>query len=224
MWYKRTIPLILVFTIGLAAFVQEFVPAPWAGQLRETVTTWSRIILGFALFIGIYSLLHMHWTRIRRQSSGWAYSIFVFLAAGGMIAAGLWNEGYGPLTDAPKEVKTWLDRGYSYLITPCTATIYSSLAFFMASAAFRTFRARNVAAVLMLAAALVVMFGRVPVSEVVGGWLGDPEMFGKITDILMKYPNMAAKRAIMMGISLGAIAQSLRILLGVERSYMGGGD
>jgi len=224
MWYKRAIPLILVFTIGVAAFVQEFVPAPWAGQFREGITTWMRIIGGFAVFIGIYSLLHMHWTRIRRQTPGWAYSIFVFLAAGGMIAVGLYNEGYGPLVDAPQETRTWLTRGYDYLIKPCTATIYSSLAFFMASAAFRTFRARNTAAVLMLVAALVVMFGRVPVSEVVGGWLGDPELFSKITDVLMKYPNMAAKRAIMLGISLGAIAQSLRILLGVERSYMGGGD
>lgn len=224
MWYKRTIPLILVFATGLAAFVQEFVPAPWAGRFRGNITLWFQIISSFALFIGLYSLLHMHWTRIRRQTPGWAYSIFVFLSAGGMIAVGLYNEGAGPLVDVAQGTRTWLDRGYDYLIKPCTATIYSSMAFFMASAAFRTFRARNTAAVLMLVASLVVMFGRVPFSEVVGGWLGDPEMFSWVTDVLMKYPNLAAKRAIMMGISLGAIAQSLRILLGIERSYMGGGD
>jgi hypothetical protein len=40
----------------------------------------------------------------------------------------------------------------------------------------------------------------------------------------MEGPNMAAKRAIVLGVSLAGIAQSLRILLGIERSYLGGQD
>ncbi len=38
----------------------------------------------------------------------------------------------------------------------------------------------------------------------------------------MDYPNLAAQRGIMLGISLGGISQSLRILFGIERSYLGG--
>jgi hypothetical protein len=224
MWYKRTIPLILVFAIGIAGFVQEFVPHPWSGRFREEITSWWRIIGGFGLFIGVYSLLHMHVSRVRRRTSGWAYSVFVFIGAAAMVIVGLINEGYGPLVDAPKDVKTWFDWGYDSVLNPCAATIFSILAFFMASAAFRTFRARNFSAALLLVAALVVMFGRVPVSEAVGGWFGQPQFFPQVVDVLMNYPNMAAKRGIMLGISLGAIGQSLRILFGIERSYMGGGD
>jgi len=224
MWYKRTIPLLIVLAIGLLAFVQEYVPHPWSGQFRERLTTWFRIIGGFALFIGVWSLIHMHVTRIRRRQAGWAYSVFVFLGAAGMIALGLWNEGAGPLTETPPDQFTWFDWGYRYIQVPCGATIFSILAFFMASAAFRTFRARNFSALLLLASALIVMYGRVPVSETLGGVLGSSDVMARATDAIMEWPNLAAKRGILLGISLGAISQSLRILFGIERSYMGGGD
>jgi hypothetical protein len=225
MWYKRTIPLIIVFTIGLLAFAQEYVPHPLSGWFREKLTTWFRWIGGFALFIGAYSLLHMHVSRIRRRMPGWAYSVFVFLGAAGMIAVGLYNAGLGPFVSAPKDRLTWFQWGYNYIQVPCGATIFSILAFFMASAAVRTFRVRNFSAALLLAAALIVMFGRVPVSESVGEWLfGNAKLFPDLAAWVMERPNLAAKRGILLGISLGAISQSLRILFGIERSYMGGGE
>jgi len=223
MFLKRlTIPLIIVFVLGLLAFVQDYVPHPLAGEFREEMTSWSRIIGGFALFLGAYSLLHMHVTRIRRKTAGWGYSVFVFIGAAFMIVVGLHNEGLGPLQDIEGGT-TVFDWGYDNIVVPCGGTIFSILAFFMASAAFRTFRARNLGAALLLIAAVIVMFGRVPISETVGQWVfGSSAVFPKLTDAIMDYPNLAAKRGIMLGISLGAISQSMRILFGIERSYLGG--
>jgi len=217
MWYKRTLPLLVVFVAGLVGFCQEYVAHPAASRLLEIVTTWFRIIGGFALFIGLWSLLHMHAGRIRRRPPGWGYSLFVFIGAALMIGTGLYNSGSGPLAAAPGE-GSWFQWMYTYIQVPCGSTIFSILAFFMASAAYRTFRARTLEAVLLLLAAAIVMFGRVPISELVSPY------FSKVSDFLMAYPNLAAKRGILLGISLGAIAQSLRILFGIERSYMGAGD
>ena len=72
MWYKRTIPLLIVFVIGILAFAQNFIPHPLSSSFLKELTSWTIIIGGFALFLGAYSLLHMHVTRIRRQQPGWA--------------------------------------------------------------------------------------------------------------------------------------------------------
>jgi hypothetical protein len=211
--------------MGILGFAIQYIPHWRAQELQNTdITKWSIITGGFGLFIGAYSLLHMHVTRIRRRMAGWGYSVFVFLGAAVMIFLGLYNGGQGPLAPPVQGGVDWFEWGFHNIQIPCGATIFSILAFFMASAAFRTFRARNLAAALLLIAAIIVMFGRVPVSEIVGNWSGHSQVFAKAADTVMDYPNLAAKRGIMMGIALGALSQSLRILFGIERSYLGGGD
>jgi len=39
---------------------------------------------------------------------------------------------------------------------------------------------------------------------------------------IMQMPNTAGQRAIMIGIALGMVSTSLRIILGLERAYLGG--
>lgn len=107
---------------------------------------------------------------------------------------------------------TWF---YDHVFAPCNATMFALLAFFIASAAFRAFRARNVDAALLLGAAILVMIGRVPIGRSISPWF--PELAEWIIDV----PNNAGRRAIMMGAALGAIATSLRVILGLERSHLG---
>ena len=227
MIFKRaTIPLIIVFVMGVLALAIQYVPHPTSKTVEEEVNSGFKIIGGFALFIGVYSLFHLHFSRIRRRVQGWGYSIFVFLGAAGMIIAGLYNSGAGPLGQEADETSgDWFNWGYMYVFNPAQATIFSILAFFMASAAFRTFRAKSLSAALLLIAAIIVMIGRVPVGEEISRWMfHDSGAIPKTADAIMEYPNLAAKRGIMLGISLGAIAQSVRILFGLERSYLGGGE
>jgi hypothetical protein len=38
---------------------------------------------------------------------------------------------------------------------------------------------------------------------------------------IMGVPNLAGQRAIMIGIALGVISMCLRVILGIERTYLG---
>ena len=107
--------------------------------------------------------------------------------------------------------------------------MFSVLAFFIARAAFRAFRARSAEATALLLAGCIIMIGRVPIGDLISqhsAWFGDTSIlnFTGWTDWLLNYPNAAAQRGILLGVILSQIAISVRIIFGIERTYMGGGD
>jgi hypothetical protein len=110
-------------------------------------------------------------------------------------------------------VRTWI---YDHVFAPCNATMFALLAFFVASAAFRAFRARNIEAALLLGSAIIVLVARAPI----GRWISTsiPHLSQWILDI----PSNGSRRAIIMGAAVGAIATGLRVILGLERSHLGG--
>jgi hypothetical protein len=107
---------------------------------------------------------------------------------------------------------------FDHIMIPILSTIFSLLAFFIASAAYRAFRARNLLASLLLIAALIVMLRFNPY---LAPFMGD--YMAKASSWLMNVPNLAAQRAIIIGIGLGIVATALKVILGIERGYMGKG-
>lgn len=200
--------------------IQFFVPHPPFTNMYEELLSWVRIIGIFALIIGLSSLIRLHYTRIARKTRDLPYSIVVFVGMAVMATVGLVKGIEG----------AWFKWLFENVQVPLQATMFSLLAFFIASAAYRAFRARTLEATLMLVTAIIVMFARVPIGEflwqrmpdsVVQLWSNPP---GDISDWILNVPSMAARRGILLGVSLGAIATSLKIILGIERSYMGAGE
>jgi len=107
---------------------------------------------------------------------------------------------------------------FDYVMMPILATIFSLLAFFIASAAYRAFRARNLLATLLLISALIVMLRFNPYLAPIFG-----DYMARTSNWLMNVPNLAAQRAIIIGIGLGIVATALKVILGIERGYMGKG-
>jgi hypothetical protein len=109
-------------------------------------------------------------------------------------------------------LKLWI---YFKFFAPLQATMFALLAFYVASATFRAFRARSLEATLLLVAGAVVMLGQVSLGN---EWTGG--LAGEVKDFLMNNFVKAAERAIVIGASFGVLATGLRIVLGLERSYL----
>jgi len=210
---RRQLPLLITFVMGLVFAAQYYVPHPASEQLLTTVNKWIQIIGGFALVLGVTSLFHLHAVKIRRKEAGWGYSFVLYAGLLGTIAVGLWANG----KEAVNGALTAFGWMYSYMMVPLQGTMFAILAFFIASAAYRSFRARSREAAVLLVAAVIVMMGRVPLGEYLVPISGD------FSQWILNVLNTSVRRAILIGISLGAVALSLKIIFGIERAYLGGG-
>ena len=216
---RRQVPLALCFLFGIVMVFIEFSPHPHSQALRAEVITWSLIIGPFALVLGVATLVQTHWVRIRRRAEYWQYSFFVFIGMIVMVAIGI---PFGP----KHPVFEWL---FNHIQVPMDATMFSLLAFFIASASYRAFRARTLEATLLLVAALIVMIGNAPVGDLIWNKIMPfsdnlPNLPSKARQWILENPNLSSRRGVILGVSLGVISQSIRIILGIERSYLGGGD
>lgn len=208
---QRTLPLTICLVFGLAMILQFFIPHPVSTGFYDLTTKWYRMIGSFALVLGAGSLIIHHTLRIRRKSAGWWYSIVVLVALAATTIIG-WLGGPATLRG-----DTLTNIIYRRIQVPLGASMFAILAFYIASASYRAFRARNKEATILLIAAFIVMLGGVPIGAAI--WNKIPI----ISEWVLTFPNMAAKRAIFFGVALGSIATSLKIILGVERGWLGGG-
>ncbi|MEO0114008.1 MAG: hypothetical protein ABIK93_00855 [candidate division WOR-3 bacterium] len=229
---KRQVPLVITFLTGVLLVVTFFIPHEPFGSLEQRFLIWYTIVAGFTYLLGLDSLVRYHLLKVRDRKEGWFYSIILILGLVITLILGFysWAKFRSPFALGCPFMYL-----YTYIIIPLQATMFALLAFFIASAAYRAFRARTFEATLLLIAAGLVMLGRVPL----GGWLwrqlatliglipgingvalGKFELFARINDWIMDIPQTAAKRGIFIGTYLGAIAMSIRIILGIERTYI----
>lgn len=213
---RQRVPLLLCFLCGIVMIVQFFVPHHFSQVVYKRALDWMLVVGVFALVLGVGSLMHVHYTKIARRTENWPYSILVFVGLIVMSLAGLIKGIQGTLF-------LWI---YGNIQVPLEATMFSLLAFFIASAAYRAFRARTLEATLLLIAGILVMFGNVPIGNAIWASMTSwfPALPSAIKDWILENPNLAARRAIFLGIGLGGISQGLRIILGIERSHFGGGE
>ncbi|MEO5617031.1 MAG: hypothetical protein ABIS67_04615 [Candidatus Eisenbacteria bacterium] len=215
---KREIPLFITALIGFFMILSFFVPHQTVSVPADFLQACAVIVVAFGYVLGGANVLRVNFDGIYKRQPGWQYKIVLVLSLLMMVIVGA-IEGKGFQGQGTRF--TWM---YDRLYSPMSATMFALLAFFIASAAFRAFRIRTFEAGLLAAAALIVMIGRVPIGDWLTGALPPAFRLSVIQEWIMDVPQNAAKRAILIGAALGVMATGLRVILGLERSYLSGED
>ncbi len=154
-------PIITVMLTSIITVLLFFLPQ--AEVIQTYLLMMAIVISGFAMLIGMDSLILFHARRVQRGEKV-LYSATLLVAFFLTVAWGIldWIRIGSPFS--PKASFLWLFRNV-YL--PLDATMFSILAFYIASAAYRAFRARNLNSFLLLIFATVVMIGRVLYAHII---------------------------------------------------------
>lgn len=234
---KRTVPLLITSLGGFVLILAYFIP--YTQDWGERAAIWFDVLAAIAFILGGGNLLKTHLKHISDRARGWGYSGIVVISFLATLIIGLGKIGVHPSPQFPaypwsgqyREMGSGFWYLFQYAFQPLTATMFALLAFYIASAAFRAFRAKNLEAILLLGTAFIILLGRTFAGVALTSWI-DPEVWPgfayltglrleNLTVYIMSVFNTAGNRAIMIGIALGIVATSIKVLLGIDRSYLG---
>ncbi len=207
---KRTIPMLITTAAGIFLVAKFFLKNDFVNNVANEIEQWCVVIFAFAIVLGVANITRVNLMTIVKRRQDWQYKVVLLVTMCITIIAGLITlfSGKELIGD---NFFTWI---YNHILYPLSVTMYASLAFYIASAAFRAFRARNVAATFMLTAAILVMLGRVPLGAALSPYLPN------LANWIMSFPNAAGQRGIIIGAAVGVITVGLKIITGIERPYL----
>ena len=205
---RRTLPMMVAFFAGMVIIVTFFSGKQFLTNFQSDMQVWVSIVGGFTLLLGVVSITSVNFQKVKTLSKDWPYKAVLLIC---LVVSG----GFGIIQGTGSDtVYDWL---FQNMASPMMSSMFAMLAFYIASAAYRAFRARTMEATILLIVAVIVMLGRIPLGQVFYEHLPD------VTEWIMNYPNLAVQRGIIIGAALGAASMSIRIILGIERTYMGKG-
>ncbi|MBS1715107.1 MAG: hypothetical protein JST30_12305 [Armatimonadetes bacterium] len=218
------------------------------GDTLPRVADVANILTAILLGLGIYSLLRIHLGRIFKRQQDRFFSWVFLVAMVSITVVGYldWTmREFGDKEGKLLEMTNWQFPNlaqnllFDGLLMQMDSAMFSMIAFFILSAAYRAFRIRSVEATVLMASALILMISLL--GGVVYGWNhtvaniaagmhlphADPSIneasylnsfkISSMAGWVKSFLQVPALRAVDFGIGLGALAMGLRLWLGLEK-------
>jgi hypothetical protein len=199
--------VIVAVLCAIVVLLDYFISESRLDALGATLYQWVTLLAAAALVLGLLNLARVHGRRIVTGRPGWQYSLALL---GALIVTLLL--GFAPGSDGANDPSlSWI---FTYVYQPLSAAVFSLLAFYIASAAYRALRLRTLEAGALLIAAVIVMLGQIPLGAQV--WSALPQA----RTWMLAVVGMAGMRGIVIGAALGALLTGIRVLLGLDRVYL----
>lgn len=201
---KKEIPIILGLMAGILWYGEFFIAGLFYENVKQFFTNGFRIAGVVGVMVSIYSVARQMYSKIKYNNERY-YSILRISMILLMLFLGA-KRGMSPGTPYMSM--------FMNVYVPFQATVFSLLSFYIASAAYRSFKAKSLESAVLLAASVLVMLSKIPIGEAM--WSQIPV----IGEWIMDAPSSAGRRAIIFGGYLGTLTMMIRIFFGLERSHL----
>lgn len=205
---KRYLPLSIAISFGLLTLIGLLAPL---APISSLLLNWAGLLLAVALILGVLNLFSVH---LKRLFSGRdVYSGILVLSMLAVFALALLDGGSS--TSAGDGVRA----AFTWIIFPLEAALASLLAFFLLFAGFRLVRRQpgRWSLLFLLTAALMLASSALAFSQLL------PDQVSVLLDQFQHVVNdiivVSGMRGILIGVALGTVVLSIRVLVGLDRPY-----
>ncbi len=236
---------VVTFIVGLFFAAEFFLPV---GEDNKNILTDPfqkmqgslQVITALSLGLGTYGLVRLHLRNAVQRRPQWGYSLVLLVAFVVMAFFSVWNtmaeKGLFGLERTPL-LENAFTLLFDYTLIQLDATMFSLIAFYIFSAAYRAFRIRSIEASILMFTAMLVMIGIVPLGKLISDSIGLPAVqtaemrtnpfmlenilynlrLPQIAGWIQETLNAPVQRAIEFGVGIGALAMAIRLWLSLER-------
>ncbi len=238
---RRVLIALITFFAGAFFAAEFFLPLTkdnenWLTPGVQPAQNVLQIIGSLALGLGTYGLIRLHLRNVVQRRAQWGYSVVLLISFLTMAFFSIWN------TLAAKNLlpkNSVLVRGFEilfdYTLVQLDAAMFSIIAFYIYSAAYRAFRVRSIEAGILMFTAMIIMIGIMPLGAAISSWMGLPSEVPKdahpfslesilyalslpeIANWILIKLNAPVQRAIEFGVGIGGLAMAIRLWLSLER-------
>jgi hypothetical protein len=203
---KKGIPIFIAILFGGLTLLGLLFNLP---ALNNLMLGWAGFIAGFALLLGILNLLYVHSSRTIKKKNIYSAILVLSMLAVFILA----------VTDNIDLTDNGVQTTFNWVLAPLEAALASLLAFFLLFAGFQMLkRQRTIWSILfILTAILILVSNALVVSTLLPQNIN--QIIRQVQHVIQNIIVLAGMRGLLLGIALGAILLSIRILLGLERPY-----
>lgn len=203
---RKITPLVIAILFGALTLLGLLFDL---ATLNNITLGWASLLAALALLFGVLNLLYVHLNRFLIKRNFYSLVLAVSL----LTVLGLAYTDYVGLTNNA------VNTVFTSIQLPLETALASLLAFFLLFAGFQLIkRRRSVWAFIFIFTTIILLFS----NALLATDLLPPNItpvVEQIQDILQNVIVLSGVRGLLLGIALGTILLSIRVLLGVERPY-----
>lgn len=209
--FKRGLPLTIAIFFGVLTLISLLFAIP---EVSNLILGWASFLAAVALLLGAINLFSVHTQRMagnRPMGGQNLYSAVLVVSMSIVFGLGL--------TDLLNITNNSMALVFNWFQAPLEAALASLLAFFLLLSGIRLLqRQRTVSSVLFLVTAVIILLSNALIvsplmPQSMSVWLQ------QIRDFIQNIVVTSGMRGILLGVALGAVTLSIRLLLGLEKPY-----
>lgn len=209
---KRLVATLVTGVVGLIVFIDALGAGAGAASLAFLLVNWAALLVAIALLVGLLSVAGSHFRRVLQRHADWGYSVVLLLSMLIVIFIGIVGVP-GVVLLPPNLAEEPIRRFFHAVYEPLTSSLLALLAFFSLSTIIRALQRRSTEVVVIVVVAFVVLVVQLPP-------IAEQPLVSDVLLWLNQYVALAGARGLLIGVTIGIVVASMRVLLGFDQPYL----